>query len=333
MSDWRGALGSTLEARDARDDRNRDRDTSTSNETDLRRARQHTRAVVADLQDDIEQFLEQQGQTVSRLPESATTQQQVNEQITRLAQVKLATDLVAWLAERRIQTMGRAARESFARLKQTVDRVVDDSEIRTQPYVQTADQRINRLVSQIDVGLYERLSRDAGDTITRQLRFGVRNGESTAELAQRVKWVLSLADDPKRNEAGVSGQTIQSRAELIAHDSVQHAYNAAATRRYLANGFRYVVYDATLDLKTTDLCRRLDGVVIDIIEHPELLPGNHPWCRSGIRPKLMLDPGEEPISREDIADSYLGAIARTNSFRPPVLDAQELYQPTSFTDA
>lgn len=307
------------------------RDAATQNVTDLRRARQRARAVVRDLQGDVEQFLEENDRRVQRLPDSASERQKLNQQLTRLAQARLAQELIRWLEERRSQTMGRAARESLGRLKQAADAAIDLNDLRTEPYVQTRDQRINRRINQVDVGLYEKLSDDAVDDMVRQLRLGVANDEGTDDLAQRIRYILAEGDADGRQESGVSGQTVMSRAELIAHDSVQQAYNAAASRRYLQNGFRYVVYDATLDLKTTQLCRRLDGVVIDLRENPELLPGNHPWCRSGVRPKLVLDPGEEPIDRSDIADQYLGTIGQTNSFRPNVLDTQAEFNPTTFT--
>jgi len=322
--------GGRLEADEDDDDGER-RDAATRNVTDLRRARQRGRAVVRDLQRDIEAFLEEHDRQVQRLPDSTSQQKQVNDQLTRLAQARLTQELVTWLEERRVQSMNRAARESFARLKQLSERAIDDSDLRTGPFVQTPDQRVNRLISQVDVGLYEKLSDDAVDEMTRQLRLGVQNDEGTEDLAKRIKWILSEGDADGREESGVKGQTVMSRAELIAHDSVQQAYNASASRRYLANGFRYVVYDATLDLKTTSLCRRLDGEIIDLRKNPELLPGNHPWCRSGVRPKLVLDSGEEPLDPADISDSYLGSIARSNSFRPQVLDTQEAWNPTSLT--
>lgn len=330
---WRATLEAANDDEDEEDD---DRDVETPTETDLRRAREHTRAVVRDLEDDVQTFLEEEKGMVSRLPENASAQQRVNEQITRLAQARLAQELVRWLEERRSKTMSTAARTAFEAMKATVDRAVDDGELATGPYVQTADQRMNRLISQVDVGLYEKVSQDAADEMTRQLRLGVENGESIVDerpgetdLSDRISWILTDADDPKRQTSGVKGQTVKSRSELIAHDSVQNGYNAAATRRYLANGFRFVVYDATIDTKTTRLCTRLDEELIDIRENPELIPPNHPWCRSGVRPKLR--PDQEPLERDDIADEYLGTIARTNSYRPQVLDVQTEFSPTSLT--
>jgi len=195
---------------------------------------------------------------------------------------------------------------------------------------------MNRLISQVDVGLYEKVSQDAADEMTRQLRLGVEEGESIVDerpdqtdLADRISWILTDAEDDRRKKSGVKGQTVRSRSELIAHDSVQNGYNSAATRRYLQNGFRFITYDATLDTKTTRLCRRLDEELIDIRENPELIPPNHPWCRSGIRPTIR--PDQDPLDRDDIADEYLGTIARTNSYRPSVLDVQTEFSPTSLT--
>ena len=136
--------------------------------------------------------------------------------------------------------------------------------------------------------------------------------------------VLNDSDDPKRDSAGISGQTKRTKAELIAHDSVQQAYTNAATRRYLNNGFRFVIYDAVCDFVTSDLCRRLgecDGppVVIDLTKTPWLVPPNHPWCRSGVRPTLNED-GNETVSEDDIADGFLKTIFSTEQYRPSVMD-------------
>ena len=124
----------------------------------------------------------------------------------------------------------------------------------------------------------------------------------------------------------MSGQTAQSKAQLIAHDSVQDAYNTAARKRYLRNGFRFGIYDATIDTKTTEICRRMDEHIIDMVETPWFIPPLHPYCRSGIRP--VLDVGDRTVlSQDDIADGFLQTIFQTKSYRPAVVGEAE-FQPT-----
>jgi hypothetical protein len=175
------------------------------------------------------------------------------------------------------------------------------------------------------------LAEEVGDRVTRQLRIGFARGEDTADLGRRVDFILTEGSDPERAKTGAKGQTIMSKGELIAHDSVQDAYVSAAHRRYLQNGFRYAIFDATIDTKTSAVCRRLNEHVIDLVETPWLVPGLHPWCRSGLRPTLDIG-DREPLSEGDIADSYINTIMRTKGYRPPTLDTEAAFRPTTLTE-
>jgi hypothetical protein len=304
---------------------------ATSNVTDLRRARQRARAAVRTLQSEIEAFLTDR----DRAPQSRQQERRLNEDLTALASSTLRQELEAWLVDRGKTTMARAIRAALSQLQQVLPGAVDDEDLFGSSTITPRDQSLLSELRSIDAGLLyqddDALAEEVGNRITRQLRLGFADNEGPAELARRVEFVLTDGDGDGRQTAGVTGQTIMSKAELIAHDSVQDAYVTAAHRRYLQNGFRFVVYDAVLDVKTSDVCRRLDEVVVDIVEDPWLIPPNHPWCRSGMRPLLEL--GERDIiRRDDIADDLLGRIASTNSYRPTVLDTQREYRPTALTD-
>lgn len=321
--------GCAVHARDS------DRDPVSRNGTDLRRAREHASAVVEDLAEDVHEWLQKNYPNLSDLPENADKRQRVNQTLTTLASKRLAEELVRWLADRRSTTMARAARAAVDRLQSRLTDM-DDGALRLGPTINPRDRELNRIMSEVDVGLLTDLSNEAAERMTRHLRTGVRRGESVQELGERVDFILTektegLSNEERlrRQKTGVEGQTVKSKGELIAHDSVQQGYTVAATRRYLRNGFRYVRYQATLDTRTTDLCRRLDGELIDLLNSVWLIPPNHPWCRSSTRPVLASEvQGEEPLQREDIAAEYVGTISRTNSYRPPVMDPEKEYQPT-----
>lgn len=324
----------------AEDDDPTDRsDAATSSVTDLRRARQHARSVVRDILDAVLEWMD--ANDVTSVVTSDAGARRANRAITRIASERFRDDLIAWLRERHQITAGRAARDAFDKMSAALDGVEDDRLVGEPAYDSRLDRETLRQVRQVDAGLLydtdlaeqlglsEPLAEELGNEVTRTLRQGVANDESRDELATRVEEILTDADSPTRQEHGISGQTKRSKAELIAHDSVQDAYNQAARGRYLRNGFRYGTYDAIIDTKTTDLCRRMDEVVVDLRDDPYLVPPLHPYCRSGIRPVLDVDE-DDVIQRDDIADGFLSTIMSTKSYRPPA-NAAGKFSPTALT--
>lgn len=316
-------------------------DAATRNTTDLRRARQRSRRVVRDIEQAILEFLDAEGLQIWNQAAGTPRQKsrRLNEQITRMAAEELQAELVAWLEERRKTTMARAARAAFSMMQRTLPGTVDERELFGTPNLDHQDRVLNAELKNIDAALlYENgdsLAEEIGDRTTRQIRIGFSQNEPVAthrddvtSISDRVQQVLTDADADTRRQNGITGQTVRSKAELIAHDSVQDGYVSAAHRRYLNNGFRYGVYDAVIDNKTSDVCTRLDEVVVDLVEQPWLLPPNHPWCRSDIRPKLQLDEGQQPIEESDIGEDHLNRIWGTNGFRPKAINTSEEFNPT-----
>lgn len=325
----------------AQEDSATDRDdAATSSVTDLRQARQRARSVVRDILDAVEDWMAANG--VRSMIDTDAGARRANRAITEIASEHFRDELIAWLRERHQITAGRAARDAHDKMSAALGGVSDDELSGPPRYAANLDRETLRQVEQVDAGLLydteiaenlglnEPLAEELGDDITRQLRLGVANDDSDDELATRVEEVLTDADSATRQEHGVSGQTKRSKAELIAHDSVQDAYNQAARGRYLRNGFRYGVFDAVIDTKTTEICRRMDEVVIDLRDDPFLVAPLHPYCRSGVRPILDLD-GREPIKRDDIADGFLSTIMSTKSYRPPA-NAAGQFSPTALTE-
>jgi hypothetical protein len=318
-----------LQAQDTDDEDEDDttRNVATRTTADLRRARQRARESLRTISDDVDDFLQQRD--VSRIVDDPTAEQRVNEQLTRLIQQGLMQELLQWLDSRRKVAMGRAARASFDRMQTALTAAGVSRDLLGSDSLSREDRQINRMLSDVDAGLLTKLSDDAADRVTRQIRLGFQQREDVREVGRRVDMVLVDGDDPDRQKKGVSGQTIMSKGELIAHDSIQDAYNHSSRRRYLKNGFRYATFDAVVDFKTSQVCRRMNEVLIDMVEDPHLVPPLHPWCRSDIRPTLNRDE-QQVTTDDDIADGFLQTIYQTKSYRTPE-PSETYFRPTSLT--
>lgn len=111
---------------------------------------------------------------------------------------------------------------------------------------------------------------------------------NTKSLSQIVKEELLLSF--------VTGRTNRETAEIISNKFAKGASNARRLVRtesnYLATELNFKVYEetgierylylATLDLKTSELCRELDGKVFLVKDRVigKNCPPMHPWCRS-----------------------------------------------------
>jgi len=112
--------------------------------------------------------------------------------------------------------------------------------------------------------------------IAEQLRVGQALGLSTYQMAH---------GDPKigyRGIEGLYGETWQGRAETIARTELQHAQNEASLNRYAATGMVDSVRIIDGD-EWDEPCRRRNGKVVPISEHPTL---NHPNCTLVVVPVL-----------------------------------------------
>lgn len=120
----------------------------------------------------------------------------------------------------------------------------------------------------------DRLSREDLDRIMGTIRTGLLEGASNREIARRVVGTRSL-----RGTDGVTQITRQA-AETLTRTSAIHFANQAKREWYLANSdiISEEVYVATLDSRTTAVCRSLDGRRFAIGEG--VYPPLHPNCRS-----------------------------------------------------
>jgi len=110
--------------------------------------------------------------------------------------------------------------------------------------------------------------------IEQAIRIGVVQGEPTREIARRVVGSVN-----QRGKDGVT-QITRRQAQAIARTAVNSYSNAAKREFYKANAdvFDREVYVATLDSRTTPVCRANDGKRFPVGKGP--IPPLHWNCRS-----------------------------------------------------
>lgn len=157
------------------------------------------------------------------------------------------------------------------------------------------------------------------DAVSKLVSQGYANGITNQEMVRAVNGTrrLGYAD----------GLMAVSRrdAQTIVRTAVQHVASAGRYATWeenadLVTGYQWI---STLDSKTTQICRSLDGRVFELGKGP--LPPAHPRCRSATAPQL----------RDDL--SFLGEGA-TRSSAEGYVDADLTYyewlkrQPAAFQD-
>jgi len=112
------------------------------------------------------------------------------------------------------------------------------------------------------------------DRIEQQIRIGVTQGETGAAIARRI---VGTAQQRGRN--GVT-QITRRGAEAITRTAVNAITNQAKRETFKANSdiFEEELYVATLDGRTTPICRSLDGKTFPVGEGS--IPPLHFNCRS-----------------------------------------------------
>lgn len=163
--------------------------------------------------------------------------------------------------------------------------------IRAQPF---QGRLLKEYFDALDAGTQARI-RDA-------IRLGVVQGEPMARIAQRL-----------RQAAQISARG----AELVTRTAVSHVSNVARQTTYEENDdiISGVQWVATLDTRTSDLCKGLDGKVFPIDKGPR--PPAHFRCRSSTVPvlkswrELGIDVDDAP---EGTRASMNGAVAESTTY-------------------
>lgn len=95
--------------------------------------------------------------------------------------------------------------------------------------------------------------------------------------------------------------TSRNRGRTLARTEVNHICNQADLDVYKVVGIEEYEYLATLDMKTSDVCRSLDGTVHKV-SHAQVgvnYPPMHPNCRSTTVPKFADQNVEERVARDE----------------------------------
>ena len=128
------------------------------------------------------------------------------------------------------------------------------------------------------------IAKNQQDILATNIRAGVFSGESTAEIARRMAGRLDFDKlGNARQIAAAGGQSIKVAAnqiQTIVRTSVNQVQNQASQAVYAANSkvapkYEYV---ATLDSRTSPICKRLDGRKFEYNKGPT--PPQHFNCRS-----------------------------------------------------
>ncbi len=155
------------------------------------------------------------------------------------------------------------------------------------------------------------LARADIDRMAQQVRIGVTQGETSSAIARRIVGTANL-----RGTNGVTEIT-RRNATAITRTAVNAIANQAKREFFKANAdvFEEELYVATLDARTTAICKSLDGQTFPIGEGP--IPPLHFNCRSlrvasidgeaiGSRPMRQFT--EQQLAREYSRANDLGEI-------------------------
>ena len=130
------------------------------------------------------------------------------------------------------------------------------------------------------------------------IRTGVFSGESTQQIAKNLIGTLQFEDLTKSvkqmaKKGGITTKLANYQVQTIVRTSVNQVQNQASQAVYAANSkiapkYEYV---ATLDSRTSPICRRLDGQKFEYNKGP--MPPQHFNCRSTTVPVVDFDKLQE----------------------------------------
>jgi len=143
------------------------------------------------------------------------------------------------------------------------------------------------------------------ELLARTIRAGVFSGESTQQIARKLVGKLNFEDTAK-----AAGQTKLATHQIktVVRTSVNQVQNQASQAVYAANSkvapkYEYV---ATLDSKTSNICKRLDGRKFAYNKGPT--PPQHFNCRSTTVPIVDYEGLSKRKGFEDLSEPPVGKV-------------------------
>lgn len=133
---------------------------------------------------------------------------------------------------------------------------------------------------------FDELGKRTQARVERAINIGIVEGESTDELVRRIRGTRE-----ERYKDGVL-QITRNNAEAVVRTAVNHVSTHAREETYRENRnvVKLVQIVATLDLRTTDICKSLDGQTFEVGKGRR--PPFHFGCRSTTVPVLAAMRGE-----------------------------------------
>jgi len=128
------------------------------------------------------------------------------------------------------------------------------------------------------------LAESQADLFAKTVRNGLLTGESTDKLARRLKGRLRFGQPGSARQIAQAGGEVTAVANhqvmALMRTSINQVANSASQQTYEANQdiTKKYRYTATLDTKTSAICRSLDGQVFEYGKGP--VPPQHFNCRS-----------------------------------------------------
>ena len=150
------------------------------------------------------------------------------------------------------------------------------------------------------------------DLLARNIRAGVFSGESTQQIARRLAGRLNFDfEGTPRQIAAAGGESIKlakHQIKTVVRTSVNQVQNQASQAVYAANSkvapkYEYV---ATLDSKTSNICKRLDGRKFAYNKGPT--PPQHFNCRSTTVPVVDYEGLSKRKGFEDLSQPPVGKV-------------------------
>ncbi|MDQ1003973.1 SPP1 gp7 family putative phage head morphogenesis protein [Neobacillus niacini] len=142
------------------------------------------------------------------------------------------------------------------------------------------------------------------NTPIKEEMFGDRIWKNKEKLVKQVRHSVEQAlikgTDPKklaREVKRIFGVTAYESQRLI-NNEVARVTRQAQDIAYEQQGVKKVMFDATLDKKTSKFCREHDGKVYNFGDHPKIPEETHVQCRSDIIP--IVDGWTPKKKRENI---------------------------------
>ena len=154
--------------------------------------------------------------------------------------------------------------------------------------------------------------------IKKAVQLGMSHGESSDEIARRIVGTAKL-----KGTDGVT-QITRNNAEAITRTAVNHISNQARQEfvRLNKDVLDEEMYLATLDARTTPICRSLDGNVYDVGKGP--IPPLHFGCRSTRVPVFNGEAIGTRPTRGHTEKLLLREFSKENGINPPVTSRDDL---------